>query len=52
MMISSGSSCEGTHVQEMAAHQTVEILTQEAETQQCGGLLPLLARAQFSNVAN
>lgn len=39
-------------MQEMAAHQTMEILTPEAETQQCGGLLLLLARAQFSNVAN
>ena len=40
MMISSRSAYQGTHVQAMAAHQTVEILTQEVQTQQCGGFPP------------
>ena len=40
MMISSRSACQGTHVQAMAAHQTVEILTREVQSQQCGGLPP------------
>lgn len=40
MMISSRSACQGTHVQAMAAHQTVEILTREVQTKQCGGFPP------------
>lgn len=58
-MISSRSVCQGTHVQAMAAHQTVEILTREVQTQQCGGLPPLRplwpepsARTWLINVMN